>query len=340
MSNTIDAHVTENLRRWQASGQPRAWVESHGGHWEHSDWLTLLANLRHSEFWPLEAAEVGALLEKLRRERFNLHRLDQSGLLGRWVEARRGQWNDTDCLALLEYLRDTGFWPIQSEVVRRVLEGATREWHNLRRWEQSGQGRRWAEAHGGEWHHGDWLSLVGMLQQSEFWPLDLVAVGAVLEGLKQAASNLRCWIGSGWPRRWVDDQRGRWEHDHWLVLLEALRRSPYWPLDEDSVGRTVEEFRRKRQNLQRWERSGQARQWVSARQGRWEHEDWLALLDGLSHSEFWPVDAEAVGEVLADIQTEWRNLRCWQESVEVRKWLGDRQGRWGRDEWLSLQASL
>jgi hypothetical protein len=53
-------------------------------------------------------------------------------------------------------------------------------------------------------------------------------------------------------------------------------------------------------NLQRWRQSGQARAWVEARRGRWNHADWLALLEELRRSAFWPMQPDAVGLVLED----------------------------------------
>jgi hypothetical protein len=54
----------ENLQRWKASGQPRAWVEAHGGMWNHEDWLRLLEELRRSPFWPMQPDAVGLALEE------------------------------------------------------------------------------------------------------------------------------------------------------------------------------------------------------------------------------------------------------------------------------------
>jgi hypothetical protein len=62
-----DPRLGENLRRWIASGQPRRWVESRLGHWDHADWLVLLGNLRHTEFWPMDPEAIGAVLEQLRQ---------------------------------------------------------------------------------------------------------------------------------------------------------------------------------------------------------------------------------------------------------------------------------
>ncbi|MCC6421509.1 MAG: hypothetical protein IT429_25095 [Gemmataceae bacterium] len=340
MSAQLDPRLADNLRRWQQSGQPYAWVDAHGGQWGHGDWLTLLANLRHSPFWPLDPAAVQNLLDRLARERANLHRLIRSEMVARWVEARQGEWGHADWLALLDVLHTAGYWPIKPEAVRSLLEGLTRQWHNLRAWEQSGAPRRWVEAHGGEWTHGDWLELVVALQQSEFWPLDLHVVGALLERCKGSYRNLRLWVASGWPRRWVEAHRGRWGHDDWNALLEAVRWSPYWPLDAEAAGEALDEVRRMWLNLRRWERSGEPRQWVNARRGRWGHGDWLDLLDGLRRSEFWPLELEAVGEVLADLQQEWRNLGRWHESGEVWWWIETHQGRWDRDQWLALWADL
>src|SRR5947209_20209678 len=96
------------------------------------------------------------------------------------------------------------------------------------------------------------------------------------------SENLRRWQQSGGPRRWVDARQGRWNHDAWLALLAELRQSPYWPLDPAAVGLALDEARTRRLNLRRWERSGQARQWVAAHQGRWGHDDWLAPLRDLA----------------------------------------------------------
>jgi hypothetical protein len=63
-----------------------------------------------------------------------------------------------------------------------------------------------------------------------------------------------------------------------------------------AVTRTPEE------NLKRWCESGQARAWVAARNGEWNHDDWLALLDSLQKSEFWPMDAEAIGRTLEEFK--------------------------------------
>jgi hypothetical protein len=58
------------------------------------------------------------------------------------------------------------------------------------------------------------------------------------------------------------------------------------------------------ENLRRWRESGQARTWVEARQGRWNHDDWLALLEELKRSPFWPMPPDAVGLVLEDEKRE------------------------------------
>src|SRR5262245_10939751 len=133
MSALLDPQHTDNLRRWQESGQPQAWVDARGGQWAHADWLTLLGNLRHSEFWPLDPSAVQAVLERLRRECSEFHRLVQSGAARRWVEARQGEWGQPEWPGVLQALRDAGFYPIRADAVRALLESLTREWHNFRR---------------------------------------------------------------------------------------------------------------------------------------------------------------------------------------------------------------
>jgi hypothetical protein len=80
---------------------------------------------------------------------------------------------------------------------------------------------------------------------------------------------------------------------------EAREQSSSVP---DSQPRTADS---ETDNLRRWRESGQARAWVEAHQGRWNHNDWLALLDELKRSPFWPMRPDAVGLTLEEIQREW-----------------------------------
>jgi hypothetical protein len=59
------------------------------------------------------------------------------------------------------------------------------------------------------------------------------------------------------------------------------------------------------ENLRLWRESGEARAWVEARQGRWNHQDWLALLESLRRSRFWPMHPDAIGRALEDLKREW-----------------------------------
>jgi hypothetical protein len=54
----------ENLLRWERSGFPRKWVDDHNGQWTHSDWLDLLERLKRTDFWPMEPAAIGRVLEE------------------------------------------------------------------------------------------------------------------------------------------------------------------------------------------------------------------------------------------------------------------------------------
>jgi formylglycine-generating enzyme required for sulfatase activity len=56
----------ENLRRWQASGEPRFWVHTREARWGEDELNSLLGPLERSAFWPLERASVVGLLEELR----------------------------------------------------------------------------------------------------------------------------------------------------------------------------------------------------------------------------------------------------------------------------------
>ena len=53
--------------------------------------------------------------------------------------------------------------------------------------------------------------------------------------------NLRRWRESGRPRSWVEARNGHWGHEDWLGLLDTLRRSRFWPMQPEEVGRLLEE---------------------------------------------------------------------------------------------------
>ena len=76
-------------------------------------------------------------------------------------------------------------------------------------------------------------------------------------------------------------------------------RSPTPPADRPGL------VEKEADNLRRWRESGQPRQWVKAHQGSWNHDDWLALLDELKHSSYWPMQPDAVGLVLEETKCEW-----------------------------------
>jgi hypothetical protein len=211
---------------------------------------------------------------------------------------------------------------------------------NLRRWKDSGQPLLWIEWHRGQWDHDDWLALLDSLHESEFWPLDPGAVGLVLDGLKVRWHNLRRWLASGEPRRWVEERQGKWDHADWHSLLENLRQSEFWPLDPDAVGLALARLQRQWHNLHRWLASGGARRWVAARGGRWDHDDWVCLLAELEKSEFWPLDPEAIGKALEVARVEEENLRRWRESGEPLAWVEAHRGEWGHAEWVFLLDSL
>jgi hypothetical protein len=59
------------------------------------------------------------------------------------------------------------------------------------------------------------------------------------------------------------------------------------------------------ENLKHWRESGQARAWVEAHHGRWEHSDWLNLLEELRCSAFWPMQPDAIGMVLEELKQQW-----------------------------------
>ena len=60
--------MVENLKRWEASKNPRRWLEGRLNGWNPSDWQKLLDKLKGSPLWPLDESELGRSLEKTRLE--------------------------------------------------------------------------------------------------------------------------------------------------------------------------------------------------------------------------------------------------------------------------------
>jgi hypothetical protein len=287
--------LADNLCRWQQSNQPQLWVEWHRGAWDHADWLSLLEALRESEFGPLDPEGVGRILEARKAEWHNLRRWRESGAPRRWVEAHQGRWNHADWVALLEELRQSDFWPLDPAAVARVVEELKTEWHNLRRWEDSGMARQWVQARGGEWGHADWLALLKELRRSEFWPLQPDAVGTVLERLKTESQNLCCWRESGEPREWVGLRQGEWDHAAWLSLLETLEESAFWPMEPAAVGRVLEELKHEWHTLVPWHTAGESLSGGTG-ESEWNYSTWLGLLENFEQSTFWPVEPGEDGQ--------------------------------------------
>lgn len=206
---------------------------------------------------------------------------------------------------------------------------------NLRRWRQSGQPRRWVEAHNGVWNHDDWLTLLSELVRSEYWPLQPEAVGATLEDARQRWQNLGRWQASGEPGRWIAQRQGRWGHAEWLRLLADLEQR-FGPLDAEAVGHVVERSKREWEYLRRWQQSGRPRAWVEAHRGEWGHDDWLALLAELRAAGFGMLPPDAVGAALEEARLHWRNLGRWLESGEPRRWIKAHRGRWTNAEVRAL----
>jgi hypothetical protein len=329
-----------NLRRWRESGQPWRWIDSQHGVWSHDDWQALLRALEHSEFWPMDPAAIGALLEELRFLWLNLERWKQSGMPRQWVEARQGAWNHADWLALVQMLQHSEYWPMDLTMVGQTLEALKRSYHALLRWQLSGHPQRWVAARQGQWDDSAWQSLVAALRQSEYWPLDPIAVARVLEGHQREWWNLQRWRDAGLARRWVEAHAGQWSHDDWLRLLASLRAAGYWPIEPAALGQVLEQARTEWLNLQRWQASGEPEAWIAAHAGSWGNEELQTLVDTLWQSEYWPLDVRAVQNVLEELDRGQHRLRGWEETEHAAAWMAAHRDGWDHVDWLGLLEEL
>lgn len=56
----------KNLKAWRETGHPERWVKEKGFSWNHEQWSSLIQELRHSNFWPMNEDQVGLVLERTR----------------------------------------------------------------------------------------------------------------------------------------------------------------------------------------------------------------------------------------------------------------------------------
>jgi hypothetical protein len=56
-------------------------------------------------------------------------------------------------------------------------------------------------------------------------------------------TSIQRWKSSAEPQEWVKKHLNGWNHNDWLSLLEMLRKSEYWPMDQTDLGRHLEELR-------------------------------------------------------------------------------------------------
>jgi hypothetical protein len=54
------------------------------------------------------------------------------------------------------------------------------------------------------------------------------------------------WKKSGEARRWVEEHDYSWNHQDWLLLLEDLRKSAFWPMDSNKVGMILENIKQEK----------------------------------------------------------------------------------------------
>jgi hypothetical protein len=84
----------------------------------------------------------------------------------------------------------------------------------------------------------------------------------------------------------------------------------------------------------------EARRWVEAHEGVWNHEDWLALREELRRRGLNGPEFDEVARGLERRKVEYGNLRRWRESGEPWRWVEAHGGAWGHHDWMTLLAGL
>ena len=65
---------SENLSKWQDSGQPHIWVWQHIGAWSDEEYAELLATLRAGPSWPLNEVDIMRTLHEAAQTYHDLKR--------------------------------------------------------------------------------------------------------------------------------------------------------------------------------------------------------------------------------------------------------------------------
>lgn len=67
--------------------------------------------------------------------------------------------------------------------------------------------------------------------------------------------NLKRWMKSGEPGKWVETKGGQWTYTEWMALLDQLKASAYWPMNSDDAGAHLDslarQYREKREQILR-----------------------------------------------------------------------------------------
>jgi ankyrin repeat protein len=71
---------------------------------------------------------------------------------------------------------------------------------NLRSWERSGVPKKWVGDLGGQWTHSNYLDLLTSLRRSEFWPMNLPEIWALLVTFRNDLNQAKKDTDPGCPR--------------------------------------------------------------------------------------------------------------------------------------------
>src|SRR5262245_55834961 len=181
--------MSVQLQHWERE-QARRWVEARRGHWDHTQWLKLIGELRRAGWVDLDPDTVGRILEREKVRYENLRRWREGGEAWRWVEARRGTWSHHEFMTLLAGL-NCWLGPIDAAALGELLNDFARLHHRLGLWVERGTARRWVAERRGEWGHGDWLAFLDQVEEEGFGDVPAPLVGLTLEGAKRDYWNLR-----------------------------------------------------------------------------------------------------------------------------------------------------
>ena len=339
-----------NIKRWKLSGEPQAWVSKHLHGWNHNEWIELLARLRKSQYWPMQEAAIGQLIETLRHEAMSdrqeaiqaqvASNFDTPLLL---EAARTGDIAGVQQLlkkgANVNATAPGGFTSLylasqkgHREVVQALLDkgadvNAKDNDGKTALYMASQKGHREVVQalldKGADVNARDKVGYTALMWASYNGRREVVQVlldkGADVNARNKDGYTALMWASLNGQSEVVQalldkgaDVNARNKDGYTALMLASGHREVVQAL----IDKGADSSDLSGANINRWKLSGEPQAWVRKHLHGWNHNDWLELLASLRKSQYWPMDEAAIGQHLEMLR---HNMQSRTQKEEPQK---------------------